>query len=438
MLASTRKAKEEKYGVQWEPICLTGNKCGSCRNDICVLALRHHCRKCGKVVCGACQSSTRVSVPGSANPKLICVQCSVMETTVASTHQGCVPETTDTVASISKDTVCGICNQPLGNSYVSLSNPTGKMNVHSDCFKCHADDAPITGPFNWGEDGELYCREHWTEIFCESCTGCSKKISSGVSVNALGGKWHQSCFVCTMCCTPLSCSADGGEFQFYLHNGSVSCRGCFEQHLAMKCAGCGFPVGSGKSLLAMGITWHEECFKCCECQVAIVSMENRNFRVLDGYPYCCKDYEKVCELSSEDLAVLQALPPSSGPTLKPHKSSLAPTAEERGQCLSKGIGLTVKEAKLPALKNKVAHWTLPTHLFRATNQVDLSVESVAREISFNFEAVTPEVFADLRMNAFNVSNEEFLRSIELRPFTGGQLERAKAVVSSFSVGTNGI
>lgn len=74
MLPITRQRKGNKYGVAWEPTGLIGGRCRRCALW-CPLGLRNHCRKCGSLVCGACQHMERLHVPDSRNPKVVCVDC---------------------------------------------------------------------------------------------------------------------------------------------------------------------------------------------------------------------------------------------------------------------------------------------------------------------------------------------------------------------------
>ena len=46
-------SRSEKYGVEWEAD-EDRNECSVCRAEFHLLRRRHHCRKCGQIVCNAC------------------------------------------------------------------------------------------------------------------------------------------------------------------------------------------------------------------------------------------------------------------------------------------------------------------------------------------------------------------------------------------------
>lgn len=62
---------------------------------------------------------------------------------------------------------------------------------------------------NFGDEGyhekagNAYCRQDFFKLFAPKCSGCTKPIEDNY-VNALGGQWHQECFVCkvrdSFCC----------------------------------------------------------------------------------------------------------------------------------------------------------------------------------------------------------------------------------------------
>src|SRR5690606_16967211 len=64
-----------------------------------------------------------------------------------------------------------------------------------------------------GESGARFCANCGTALAVEAeptsapsagfCGGCGKGIT-GVYLEALGGKWHEKCFVCTDCSKPFN------------------------------------------------------------------------------------------------------------------------------------------------------------------------------------------------------------------------------------------
>jgi len=66
--------KSRKYGVRWTPD-EDAPGCQLCDRRWTLFNRRHHCRKCGRLVCNAC-SPMRQHVSASPNPKRVCVRCS--------------------------------------------------------------------------------------------------------------------------------------------------------------------------------------------------------------------------------------------------------------------------------------------------------------------------------------------------------------------------
>jgi paxillin len=141
-----------------------------------------------------------------------------------------------------------------------------------------------------------------------ACAKCNKAFTAtDKKTNALGKKWHQSCFVCAHC--NLGLSPD-----FLHHESKPYCDKCFSAHIKPQiklavskggvsaitgsssfssasdlCGGCGKDLsGVTKKVGALGKKWHQECFACCECHQVLQS----NFISKEGKPYCgCKSKE---------------------------------------------------------------------------------------------------------------------------------------------------
>ena len=66
-----------KYGVDWQPDT-GGNECGICRSRFGLLHRRHHCRKCGLLVCDNCSKWRQTFMaPGGEvkHNKRVCDHC---------------------------------------------------------------------------------------------------------------------------------------------------------------------------------------------------------------------------------------------------------------------------------------------------------------------------------------------------------------------------
>ncbi|XP_059821409.1 PDZ and LIM domain protein 5-like isoform X5 [Hypanus sabinus] len=79
-----------------------------------------------------------------------------------------------------------------------------KQTWHVNCFMCVACMQPIRNNVFHMEDGEPYCEKDYYNLFGTSCRGCDFPIEAGDKfLQALGHTWHDTCFVCAVCCTNL-------------------------------------------------------------------------------------------------------------------------------------------------------------------------------------------------------------------------------------------
>jgi len=68
-----------------------------------------------------------------------------------------------------------------------------------------------------------------------------------------------------------------------VENGTITCKTCYNEALAPKCAGCGKGlVGKYRILDNLG-EFHNECFKCSMCSSVLGDAE---FYMLNGAPTC--------------------------------------------------------------------------------------------------------------------------------------------------------
>ncbi|XP_059404806.1 PDZ and LIM domain protein 5-like isoform X4 [Carassius carassius] len=75
-----------------------------------------------------------------------------------------------------------------------------KQTWHVYCFLCASCQQPIRNNTFHLEDGEPYCERDFYSLFGTGCRGCDFPIEAGDKfVEALGGTWHDTCFVCAVC-----------------------------------------------------------------------------------------------------------------------------------------------------------------------------------------------------------------------------------------------
>ncbi|KAG7223433.1 hypothetical protein INR49_015536 [Caranx melampygus] len=79
-----------------------------------------------------------------------------------------------------------------------------KQTWHVYCFLCASCQQPIRNNTFHLEDGEPYCEQDFYNLFGTGCHGCEFPIEAGDKfLEALGYTWHDTCFVCAVCCTAL-------------------------------------------------------------------------------------------------------------------------------------------------------------------------------------------------------------------------------------------
>ncbi|XP_059505832.1 PDZ and LIM domain protein 5a isoform X5 [Stegostoma tigrinum] len=79
-----------------------------------------------------------------------------------------------------------------------------KQTWHVNCFVCVACKQPIRNNIFHMEDGDPYCEKDYYNLFGTTCHGCDFPIEAGDKfLQALGHTWHDTCFVCAVCCTNL-------------------------------------------------------------------------------------------------------------------------------------------------------------------------------------------------------------------------------------------
>ncbi|XP_047185221.1 PDZ and LIM domain protein 5a isoform X3 [Scophthalmus maximus] len=79
-----------------------------------------------------------------------------------------------------------------------------KQTWHVYCFQCACCQQPIRNNIFHLEDGVPYCEQDFYSLFGTGCHGCEFPVEAGDKfLEALGYTWHDTCFVCAVCCTTL-------------------------------------------------------------------------------------------------------------------------------------------------------------------------------------------------------------------------------------------
>ncbi|KIW91072.1 uncharacterized protein Z519_07966 [Cladophialophora bantiana CBS 173.52] len=92
---------------------------------------------------------------------------------------------------------CRSCKTPIEGEIVIACGHSYHVD-HFFCAEC-GDPFSSTTPFVEGNDGYAYCVRCHTKRTSARCRGCRLPILDEITVEALGGKWHGTCFVCCEC-----------------------------------------------------------------------------------------------------------------------------------------------------------------------------------------------------------------------------------------------
>jgi len=131
---------------------------------------------------------------------------------------------------------CAECGDPFLAPTIPKSSSSSSVGGKNQEIMIHGD-----GAFDLEDDvgftvyrGHPYCETCHVRLRAPKCRGCGKSIREGVgyelpteddvrrgAVEALGGKWHWDCFVCSGCAKPFD------EPSFFQRDKKAFCEPCF-------------------------------------------------------------------------------------------------------------------------------------------------------------------------------------------------------------------
>ncbi|KAJ1896189.1 Transforming growth factor beta-1-induced transcript 1 protein [Coemansia sp. IMI 209127] len=174
---------------------------------------------------------------------------------------------------------------PLPNASASLSATVVDSDPHrvnisasqidNDCVSLDAfniDDDADAGYFD-----ALNTTNSRSRRLCDSC----HEPLGEEYVNVLGRRFHAMHFVCDDCSIPLY--ALGGYLQDPNGGEKFYCQRDYLQRFSPACHACSVQITSGEMAVALGRTYHSDCFVCSICQspfIGDVCFEH------DGQPLC--------------------------------------------------------------------------------------------------------------------------------------------------------
>ena len=159
--------------------------------------------------------------------------------------------------------MCSVCDQSI--EMRDVISAFGKL-YHKkckNCFKCNK-DFTVLNPKD-GNDGQIYCEEHWYDTFAEKCHKCQIPIRE-TPVNGVGKKWHPACFTCTTCDEVLDPKA-------YCHlKGIPYCDQHYYDEQGLVCPICELPIKTEDFVdPKRGAKFHTEHFFCSYCRKKLAS-----------------------------------------------------------------------------------------------------------------------------------------------------------------------
>lgn len=150
------------------------------------------------------------------------------------------------------------------------------------CYKCAKD---LSAHRFIIHHQETYCIPCYETQFANTCVKCKTLIGTDSRDLTYKGKhWHEACFACSKCTVNLY------EKPFALLDNQLHCSSCYDQYNAVFCEECKlcFQPGSTKYDFN-GKHWHEECFRCLECQNLL---GGEAFVPINDSPVCMQCYER--------------------------------------------------------------------------------------------------------------------------------------------------
>jgi serine/threonine protein kinase len=162
------------------------------------------------------------------------------------------------------------------------------MVFHLQCFYCKGDScghASLVGKRFGCHEGQMYCEKDFAVVTSEVCEFCSSLILAD-AVFALGKYFHEDHFRCCVC---------GGAFAsgvFHEHEGQAYCDADYALVVAAKCTGCTKPIMEGNIADIAGMTFHEECVKCCVCACSLLETNGGTQLFTHGEKlFCDRDFQ---------------------------------------------------------------------------------------------------------------------------------------------------
>ena len=100
-----------------------------------------------------------------------------------------------------------------------------------------------------------------------------QRIKSLLTKNKLGKKYHNECFLCSVCNNSLGTN-------YYDAEGKFQCENCYQRSIGV-CGTCNRPL-TGQYVKCLDKKYHESCFVCFGCRNPLPD----DFYNVNGNPHC--------------------------------------------------------------------------------------------------------------------------------------------------------
>ncbi|EDR28365.1 lim domain, putative [Entamoeba dispar SAW760] len=171
---------------------------------------------------------------------------------------------------------CSRCGKDIYGQVIDIK---GKK-YHPDCFICDKCGIAFNGNKSYEKDGKIYCQSCYVSSEGLLCYVCGN-IIEGKFKRVGDKKFHEGCFVCSVCGIPLN-------ENFYCNNNTLYCNEHKFKLMGYKCGFCGEMIDrtDSNSIIACGRKWHADHFRCAECHNPLYETTARSYLDKVYCPIC--------------------------------------------------------------------------------------------------------------------------------------------------------
>lgn len=297
---------------------------------------------------------------------------------------------------------CGACNEVIKGQYVSALNKSW----HPEHFVCTVCKSPFDGAQFRKHDDMPYCDVHFNELFGVKCAKCTKNIVGQV-FQAMNGKYHLECFVCSVGDHPI-----GEGVNFHIHENKFYCPEHFDEVFYKRCASCKTPIKA--QYLKFGDShYHPECWKCADCST---TLKGDTAVQVKSHWYCrnCATGARSRELSTMPPPPNASAPAKAAPAAPAAAAPVATPAPTPAPAVTAPVVTPVATPAPAVAATPAAAAPRPAPTATPTPAPAVGtpgaprpvVQSTPKPVVNNDDAKSPEVLAKLKAQEAKIKQEE--------------------------------